>query len=59
VYSIGPERDAAIISAGHAGDLALWIDDNTGRWTTTNAYALAADQWAMGVTANFPIADKL
>ncbi len=59
VYSIGPERDAAIISAGHAGDLALWIDDNTGRWTTTSAYALAADQWAMGVTANFPIADKL
>ena len=31
VYAIAPYRDAAILSAGHAADGALWIDDRTGQ----------------------------
>jgi hypothetical protein len=35
VYAIAPYRDAAILSAGHAADGALWIDDRTGQWCST------------------------
>lgn len=38
VYSIAPDASQAIISAGHAGSNAYWIDDNTGLWTTTAYY---------------------
>ena len=32
VYAIAPYRDAAVLSAGHAADGAIWIDDRTGQW---------------------------
>lgn len=38
VYSIAPNADAAILSAGHAADYAVWIDDQTGFWSTTSYY---------------------
>lgn len=38
VYSIAPWPDTAILPAGHAADAALWIDDKTGKWTTTSYY---------------------
>lgn len=38
VFGIAPDCDAAVMSAGHAADGAVWIDDNTGAWMTTNYY---------------------
>lgn len=38
VYSISPFRDAATLSAGHAADGALWIDDNNGYWCSSKYY---------------------
>ena len=38
VYSVAPNRDAAILAAGHAADWALWIDNQTGRWAGTTYY---------------------
>ncbi|MDE6335431.1 MAG: alkaline phosphatase family protein [Muribaculaceae bacterium] len=38
VYSIAPDAQQAIIMAGHAGNSAFWINDNTGRWATTTYY---------------------
>lgn len=38
VYSIAPDPQQAIIMAGHAGNSAFWINDNTGRWATTTYY---------------------
>ena len=38
VYSISPFQDAAVLGAGHAADGAFWIDDQSGRWTTTPYY---------------------
>ena len=35
VYSISPFQDAAVLGAGHAGDGAFWIDDQSGNWVTT------------------------
>lgn len=45
VFSIAPERDAAILAAGHAANCALWIDDKTGEWTTTGYYSGADAAW--------------
>jgi len=38
VYAIAPFRDAAVLTAGHAADAALWIDDETGLWSTSTYY---------------------
>ena len=38
VYAIAPFRDAAILSAGHAGDGAFWINEVTGKWCGTTYY---------------------
>lgn len=38
VYAIAPFRDAAILAAGHAGDAAFWLNDQTGQWVTSSYY---------------------
>ncbi len=38
VYSIVPNHQQSIISAGHAGNSAVWITDHTGKWATTTYY---------------------
>lgn len=38
VISIAPNREAAVLAAGHAADWAMWIDSNTGRWAGTTYY---------------------
>lgn len=38
VYAIAPFREAAILTAGHAADGAVWIDDATGQWCSTQYY---------------------
>lgn len=38
VCAIAPFKDAAILSAGHAADGAVWINDNTGEWCTSAYY---------------------
>lgn len=38
VYSIAPDASEAIIMAGHTGNSAFWINDVTGKWSTTTFY---------------------
>lgn len=38
VYSIAPDAESAIISAGHAANGAFWIDNTNGKWATTTYY---------------------
>ena len=45
VYAIAPFRDAAILSAGHAANGAMWIDDNNGTWCTSSYYSSAIPLW--------------
>lgn len=45
IYSIAPEREAAILLAGHAADGAIWIDDETGLWCSTGYYRLPIKNW--------------
>ncbi len=37
VISISPNRESAVLSAGHTGDLALWLN-NSGRWCSSLYY---------------------
>lgn len=45
VYSIAPEREAAVLLAGHAADGAIWIDDETGYWCSSTYYKLPIANW--------------
>lgn len=38
VYAIAPFRDAAVLSAGHAGNGAFWMNVYTGKWCSTTYY---------------------
>ena len=38
VYSIAPNAEAALISAGHAANGAYWMDDYNGKWATTTYF---------------------
>ncbi len=39
VFAISPFADAAILSAGHAADGALWLDEQNGQWVTSQYYS--------------------
>lgn len=55
IYAIAPFRDAAILSAGHAANGALWIDDKTGNWCSTNFYYSSLPSWVQAFnTLNAP-----
>ena len=45
VYAVAPFRDAAVLSAGHAADGALWIDNNNGYWCSSNYYFKTTPSW--------------
>lgn len=45
IYSIAPERDAAVLLAGHSADGAIWIDDETGYWCSSSYYKLPISNW--------------
>lgn len=42
IYSIAVDKDAAIMAGGHAADGAFWINEKSGRWSTTNYYSSAS-----------------
>ncbi len=44
VYSVAAMRDAAILSAGHAADGAMWVDGQSGTWDWASYYG-AQPQW--------------
>jgi hypothetical protein len=37
-YSIAPSREMAVLAAGHAGNGAFWINDDTGKWSGSTYY---------------------
>ncbi len=46
VYSIAPEREMAVLMAGHLADGAFWINDETGAWCSTEYYGTIYPSWA-------------
>lgn len=58
VYSIAPEPDAAILSAGHAADGAFWIDDASGQWSSTSYYG-EYPNWALAYEASERLSSRI
>lgn len=38
IHSIAPDAEIAIILSGHSGNSAFWINDDTGKWSSTTYY---------------------
>lgn len=38
VYAIAADPQQAVIMAGHAGNCAVWLNENTGKWATSAYY---------------------
>lgn len=47
VFSVAPFRDAAILSAGHAADGAVWLEEQTGIWSTSQYYSNETPSWLL------------
>lgn len=57
VYGIASSPEAAILSAGHAANNAIWIDSQANKWKTSTFYANNADKW-INAFAGKPAIDK-
>jgi hypothetical protein len=53
VYSVAPFKEVAILSAGHAADWAMWIDDVSGKWAGTSYFG-SAPSWTKYVDVMAP-----
>lgn len=58
VYSVAKDCDAAVLSAGHSGDCALWIDAQTGQWTTSAFFNKMVPEWVSGYNKSASPAKK-
>jgi len=47
IFAIAPQKDAAILSAGHAADAAYWIEDFSGQWKTSEYYLNTLPSWVL------------
>lgn len=45
VCGVAAEKDAAVLSAGHAADGAFWFGEKTSRWTTCSYYTKQAQNF--------------
>lgn len=59
VYSVAPFRDAAVLSAGHAADGALWIDDDNGYWCSSSYYFKAIPSWVSAYNELHSVANDI
>ncbi len=54
VYSIAAQREAAVLAAGHAADGAVWIDEQTDSWTTSDYYNEKVRKWINAYSSTRP-----
>lgn len=65
VCAVAPDRDVAVLSGGHAADVVLWKNDDTGYWCSSSYYgefpswAIAKNKEVYGLrsewTPTFPV----
>ncbi|MDP2343863.1 MAG: alkaline phosphatase family protein [Deltaproteobacteria bacterium] len=56
VVTLSHKDRSAILTAGHAADLAVWYDNDQGRFTTSTAYADVLPPWLEEAGAALPAA---
>ena len=54
VVTLSHKDRAAVLSAGHAADLAVWYDPQQGRYTTSTAYRTTLPAWLLADGATLP-----
>lgn len=59
VYAVAAEAEAAVLTAGHAADAAVWIDSKSGQWCTTSYYAASLPSWAGMLNATRSLPERL
>ena len=59
VFAIAPFCDTAVLSAGHAADGALWLDEQTGQWTTTKYYSNQTETTLLNINKLNEIQDNV
>ena len=47
IFAIAPFCDMAVLSAGHAADGALWLNEKTGQWISSQYYSSVTPQWLL------------
>lgn len=45
VFAVSMHKEAAILLAGHSANGVLWMDDESGKWVTSNYYINWLPQW--------------
>ena len=58
IISVAPDRESAILSAGHAADGAYWIEDYSGRWSASSYYG-PYPQWALDYDRDSSLVDRI
>lgn len=56
VFSIALEPSHAVMLGGHLASGAIWLDDYSGLWATTNYYNLGLPSWALAYNKSGNIA---
>lgn len=59
VYSIAPEREMAVLMAGHLADGAFWMNDHDGAWCSTTYYGDAYPHWAASYDHSNALATRI
>ena len=47
IFAFAPQKDAAILSAGHAADGAFWLDTQSGQWKTSKYFLNEMPSWIL------------
>lgn len=58
IYSIAPEREMAVLMAGHVADGAFWLNEETGSWCGTNYYG-DYPNWASAYERQYSLGKKI
>ena len=58
VYSIAPEREMAVLMAGHVADGAFWLNEENGSWCGTNYYG-EYPNWASAYEHQYALGKKI
>lgn len=58
IISVAPDRESAILSAGHAADGAYWIEDYSGRWSASSYYG-PYPQWALDYDRDSSLVERI
>jgi hypothetical protein len=55
VWGVGATRESAVLSAGHAADGALWIDEQNGKWRSSTYYSAKTPEWLKAYSSLHPV----